>query len=121
MDELTHLEQRALRARLRGDALRNTTPGQAARAYGECAELLLARCLLVAAREEAARSPLRALTLLRRVEELAGTLRAAWPVAAAAYLALGEEEVASSFLARALAERAPGALLRQRPLALAAG
>jgi len=106
VSELDPLAWRARRARARGDALRKRSPGQAARAYGECAELLLARCLLVAAREEAARSPLRALTLLRRVEELAGTLRAAWPIAAAAYLALGEEQIASAFLAQALAERA---------------
>ncbi len=100
-----------------GDRLLQSDPLRAGACYLRCAELLLASALLGLAREQAGSAPLRALALLGRCEELdvpAGPLRA---VAARAYLALGELEVARAFYAacRAPAPRRAASPWRPTP------
>lgn len=90
------LLRRAQRAIAVGDAAR-AQPSQAARAYVQGVDLLLAHCMLEAAASCATREPLRALDLLQRIERAAGCVRDALPIAASAYDALGETQIAHAF------------------------
>lgn len=87
------------RAQARGDV------AVAVQAYARAAGLLAAAVLVKRAEPFAAVRPLRALSLLRDAERRGGPAAAAWPVAARAYRALGEPQVASAFEAAAELQR----------------
>jgi len=97
-ESVSLVEQAAL-SRACGDRLLLRDPPRAGACYLRCAELLLASALLRRAREQAPGSPLQALALLRRCEGLAVHCSLLRAVAARAYLALGELEVARAFYA----------------------
>jgi len=82
-----------------GDRLLSHDPARAGQLYLRSAELTLAGALLEQARTASRAHPLRALALLRRCESLGAPLAPCQEVAARAYLALGQLEVARAFAA----------------------